>query len=109
MDSLQISQTLHMMLGHTKTMRKVIPATSLLLLSLAISPIVVAPSAIADSNPQATPSSDPFKGLMDQYRADREAFMNQMKQRSMQIRAINVTFKNACDTAAADFKSAMET
>jgi hypothetical protein len=88
-------------------MRKVIPATGLLLLSLAISPVVVAPSAIADSNPQAAPTADPFKGLMDQYRADREAFMNQMKQRSAQIRAINVSFKNACDTAALAFKSAM--
>jgi hypothetical protein len=107
MNSLQISQTLHMMLGHTYAMRKVIPAKGLLLLSLVISPIAVAPSASADSNPQATPSADAFKGLMDQYRADREAFMNQMKQRSMQIRAINITFKNACDTAAADFKSAM--
>jgi hypothetical protein len=96
-----------MMLGHTSAMRKVIPATGLLLLSLAISPVVVAPSANADSNPQASPSADPFKVLMDQYRADREAFMNQMKQRSAQIRAINVSFKNACDTASLAFKSAM--
>lgn len=107
MVSLQISQTLHMMLGHTKAMRKVNPATGLLLLSLAISPIVVAPMAHADSNPQTNPSVDPYKGLMDQYRADREIFMNQMKQRSIQIRTINATFKNSCDTAAADFKNAM--
>jgi hypothetical protein len=104
---MQISQTLHMMLGHTKAMRKVNPATGLLLLTLAIFPIVVAPSARADSNPQTSPSTDPFKGQMDQYRLDREAFMNQMKQRSLQIRAINVAFKNACDTAASDFKVAM--
>jgi hypothetical protein len=106
-DSLLYSQNLHMMLSHTTSMRKVNPATGLLLLSLAISPIAVAQSASADSNPQATPSADAFKGLMDQYRADREAFLNQMKQRSLQIRAINVTFKNACDTAAAEFKSSM--
>jgi hypothetical protein len=96
-----------MMLSHTYAVRKVIPATGLLLLSLAFAPIVSAPSASADTNPQATPTGDPFKILMDQYRADREAFMNQMKQRSAQIRAINVSFKNACDTAALVFKSAM--
>lgn len=96
-----------MMLGHTRAMRKVNPATGLLLLTLAISPISVAPSAIADSNPQATPSADSFKSLMDQYRADREAFVIQMKERGLQIRAINVAFKNSCDTAALNFKNAI--
>ena len=88
-------------------MRKVAPVTSLLLLTLAILPIVVAPMANADANPQTTTTADPFKALMEQYRSDREAFMNQMKQRSLQIRAINATFKNACDTAAIDFKNAI--
>jgi hypothetical protein len=96
-----------MMLGHTKAMRKVIPARVLLLLTLAVSPIAIAPSANADSNPQATPSAEPSKGPMEKYRLDRETFLNQMKQRSLQIRAINNNFKVACDLAASAFKSAM--
>lgn len=88
-------------------MRKGNPAKALLLLSLLISPVAATPAAIADSTPQATPTADAYRALMDQYRAERDAFVRQMKERSAQIRVINIAFKNACDTAAINFKSAM--
>ncbi len=78
-----------------------------LAVSITFSPVVISQSAIADSNNQTTPAPDAFKAAMDQYRADRDIYMNAMRQRSQQIRSINILFKNSCDTALNDFKSAM--
>jgi hypothetical protein len=74
---------------------------------VAIAPITSTSTALADSNPLSNPSPDPFKGSMDQYRIDRENYLNAMKMRNFQIRAINNDFKNACDSAALAFKNAM--
>ena len=108
-DPQRFSQTLHMKVGHTYAMRKVSAAKGLLLLSFLLSPLATAPHAHAEPTPQATSSADSYKALMDKYRAERDGFVAQMKLRSAQIRAINIAFKNACDAAAINFKSAMTT
>lgn len=88
-------------------MRKGNLTKGLLLLSILISPVASAQVAIADATPQAIPSADSYKALMERYRVERDAFVNQMKQRSAQIRVINNVFKNSCDAAAFNFKGAM--
>lgn len=78
-----------------------------LLVALFLAPVGVAPSASADNNSLSTPAPDTFKIQMDQYRIDRENYINAMKQRSLQMKAINIAFKSSCDNAASVFKIAM--
>lgn len=63
--------------------------------------------ATAEPNTQSSPAPDSFKAQMEQYRLNREIYISVLKQRGAQIKIINSAFKNACDTAAADFKIAM--
>jgi hypothetical protein len=76
-------------------------------LALFLLPAGATPAAVADVNTQSTPAADTFKTQMDQYRLNRENYMNSMKQRSLQMKAINIAFKNSCDSATSDFKIAM--
>jgi hypothetical protein len=62
-------------------------------------------SAMADPTPTASP--DTVRNPFEQYQIDRENFNNAVKMRSINIRNINVSFKNACDKAAIDFRNAM--
>lgn len=64
---------------------------------------------VAMAEPTPAPSADPARNPMEQFRIDRENFNAAMKARSLAIRNINIEFKNACDKAAQDFKSAMAT
>lgn len=99
------SQNLHMMLGHTMAMRKqwgrkVAALATITTLALS-SPF----SAYADSTPSPAPESP--RTTFEQYRVDRENYLIAVKQRSAMIRNINIAFKNACDKATSEFKSAM--
>lgn len=105
----RLSQNLHMMICHTKAMRKSGRAMGIALFAIAFSPIAIAPSAVADTSPQVSPSQDPNRSAQDQFRIDRDNYMNVMKFRGIQIRNINNDFKVACDAAALAFKSAMAT
>lgn len=80
-----------------------------ILLALLLAPLGVAPSAQADNKSLSTPAPDSFKAQMDQYRIDRENYINAMKQRSLQMKAINIAFKSSCDSATSAFKVAMST
>lgn len=88
-------------------MKKMGTLKSLVALTIAISPIAITPLANADSSnpamPQVNPSVDPYKALMDQFRIDRDQFMAAVRQRSLQIRAINNNFKIAIDGATSNF------
>jgi hypothetical protein len=48
-----------------------------------------------------------YKAALEQYKLDREIYNAAMRARTQQIRAINLAFKDSCDRAAQDFKSAM--
>jgi hypothetical protein len=64
-------------------------------------------SAIADPTPSPSPSIDSFKAAQEQYKKDRDAYMMALRDRDMQMRAINTTFKGAADKSTADAKTAM--
>jgi hypothetical protein len=86
-------------------MKKSIVATGLAPLLLALSSLVIAPQAFADPTP--APSIDTYKAALEQYKLDKEIYNAAMRARTQQIRAINLAFKDSCDKAAQDFKSAM--
>ena len=69
--------------------------------------ISLAPGARADSNPVVTPTPMTYKDALEQFRAERENYNSAMKARGNQIRAINIAFKNSCDTANKEFKKSM--
>ena len=100
-----LSQNLHMMLSHTIAMRK----RSALIMAIAVvaTPISLAPGAHADSNPVVTPTPMTYKEALEQFRVERENYNSAMKARGNQIRAINIAFKNSCDTANKDYKNSM--
>ena len=97
------SQNLHMMLSHTIAMNKgrnKAAVAALVALSF-LSPT----TAFADPTP--APTSDSLRTPLEQYRLDRDAFLEALKVRSQQIRLINIEFKESCDKAARDFKMSM--
>lgn len=97
------SQNLHMMLSHTIAMnqrgRRAVAATCVAL-------SLLAPTA-AFAEPTPAPTSDSPRSPLEQYRFDRDAYLEAIKIRSQQIRLINIIFKDNCDKAARDFKIAM--
>lgn len=62
-------------------------------------------TASAEPSPSAAPQAP--RSPQDQFRNDRQNFMELMRQRGELIRTININFKNACDKANLDFKNAM--
>lgn len=66
-------------------------------------------AAVAEQNngPTPAPTTDSQRNPMDQFRIDRDNFNAAMKARGNAIRSINLDFKNACDKAQQDFRSAM--
>lgn len=62
---------------------------------------------LAMAEPTPTPTSDSARNPMEQFRIDRENYINAMKLRSLSIMNINIAFKSACDKATLDFKVAM--
>ena len=64
-------------------------------------------SAVADPSPSPSPSIDSFKAAQEQYKKDRDAYMIELRDRDMKMRAINTTFKGAVDKSTTDAKAAM--
>lgn len=93
------------MLRHTIDMKKSAIAKGLTPLALIFVSLLVTPSAMADQTP--APNVETYKAAVEQYKLDKEIYIAAMRTRSQQIKAINLAFKNACDKAAQDFKSAM--
>ena len=79
--------------------------------SLLISSIALPSYANAEPTPSPTSSSTPvidsYKTALEQFKIEREMYLSALRERSQQIRVINISFKNACDKAAMDFKTAM--
>jgi hypothetical protein len=65
----------------------------------------------ADPTPSPSPSSslDPYKSAQEQFKRDRETYMQSLRDRDIKMRLINFTFKNSVDKAAADARAAMST
>ena len=80
---------------------------------VAIVATLIAISAISPSTamaePTPAPTSDSARNPMEQFRIDRENYINAMRMRDLVIKNINIAFKSACDKATVDFKSAMAT
>lgn len=93
------------MLRHTIVMKKSGIAKGLTPLALLFVSLSATPSALADQTP--APTVETYKAAVEQYKLEREIYSAAMRTRSQQIKAINLAFKNACDKAAQDFKSAM--
>lgn len=93
------------MLGHTNAMRKQWSRKVAALATLATLALSSPISAYADSTP--TPAPESPRSAIEQYRIDRENYLIAVKQRSIAMKNINITFKSACDKATSDFKSAM--
>ena len=64
-------------------------------------------SAVADVTASPAPSIDSFKAAQEQYKKDRDAYIMELRDREMKMRAINTTFKGAVDKSATDAKTAM--
>jgi hypothetical protein len=92
-----------MMLSHTNDMRKGRRSAAIAAL-LATS--LLAPAA-SFAEPTPSPSPESTRSPLEQFKVDREAYLDAMKIRSQQIRIINNIFKESCDKAAKDYKAAM--
>jgi hypothetical protein len=77
--------------------------------SVAISSTALTPTAHAEPTPAPTsnPTIDSYKASLEQFKVNREIYLAAMRERSQQIRVINIAFKSACDKAAQDFRIAM--
>lgn len=80
-------------------------ALSVALFSLALTP------SHADVTPSPTPypTATSFKALQEQYKKDREAFIQAVKNREQRIREINSAFKASVDKATYEAKTLMAT
>ena len=67
--------------------------------------------ANADPTPSPSPSSsvDSYKAAQEQFKRDRETYMQAMRDRDIKMRLINFTFKISVDKAVADARTAMST
>ncbi len=63
--------------------------------------------AQADPTPTPTATTDAYKSPLEQYKLDRDAYVQAMKERDFRMRVINAIFKNSIDKANADARAAM--
>ena len=91
------------MLGHTKAMRKGLRSAAI---AAIVATSLLAPTA-SFADPAPTPSPESTRSPLEQFKFDREAYLEAIKVRSQQIRIINNIFKESCDKAARDYKAAM--
>ena len=91
------------MLGHTKAMRKGLRSAAI---AAIVATSLLAPTA-SFADPTPTPSPESTRSPLEQFKFDREAYLEAIKVRSQQIRIINNIFKESCDKAARDYKAAM--
>jgi hypothetical protein len=89
-----------MMLGHTYSMKKV--AAVVILTTIALS----TPSTIALADPTPAPSTTQLSPL-EQYRVDRDLYLNSMKLRQQEINQINAAFNKTCTKVKKDYKNAI--
>ena len=82
--------------------RRELTAATLLLFALASS----AP-AQADPTPSPTATADTYKSPLEQYKLDRDEYLQAIKDRDSKMRVINAIFKNSVDKANADARAAM--
>jgi membrane-bound lytic murein transglycosylase B len=92
-----------MMLSHTIPMRERDRRAAIVAL-VAIS--LLAPTT-SYAEPTPAPTTDTQRSPLEQYRFDRDAYLEALKLRSQQIRFINIVFKESCDKASRDYKIAM--
>lgn len=85
--------------------RQAITAISVLFFSLAISPSY----ADVSPSPLPSPTATSFKALQEQYKKDRDAFVQAVKNREQRIREINSAFKASVDKATYEAKTLMAT
>lgn len=76
-------------------------AVVLTLASLLLSPIA------SFAEPSPSPSPEVTRSPYEQFKIDRENYLDAMKIRSQQIKNINIVFKELCDKAARDYRAAM--
>lgn len=67
------------------------------------------PSAIAEPTPTPSPSSTVIRTPIEQYKYDREIYLNEVKARDLAIRQINAAFKVAIEKSTQDYKAAIST
>ena len=82
--------------------RRELTAATLLLFTLASS----AP-AQADPTPSPSATADAYKSPLEQYKIDRDEYLQAVKDRDSRMRVINAIFKNSVDKANADARAAM--
>lgn len=85
--------------------RQATTAISVLFFSLAIAPSY----ADVSQSPLPSPTATTFKVLQEQYKKDREAFLQAVKNREQRMREINSAFKASVDKATYDAKTLMAT
>jgi len=73
---------------------------------------VMSGSAYADNQPSPAPNSsaqlDAYKIALDQYKQDRDIYIQTMRDREQQIRAINQSFNQAVNKASQDAKAIIQ-
>lgn len=79
-------------------------AAATLALSLCLSGSTV---AVAEPTPSPSPTSTIIRTPLEQYKYDREIYLNAVKARDIAIRQINATFKAAIEKSTQDYKAAM--
>jgi len=90
-------------------MKKACISRGVVAVVIAASSIALTSSAQAEPTPapSSSPTVDPYKAALEQFRVAREIYLAAMRERGQQIRTINIAFKNACDKATQDFRIAM--
>ena len=74
--------------------RRELTAATLLLFTLAAST-----PAHAEPTPSPTSTADAYKTPLEQYKIDRDEYLQALKDRDFRMRVINTVFKNSVDKA----------
>jgi membrane-bound lytic murein transglycosylase B len=86
-------------------------ARQLIAISLLTSLALGAFGTTAQADPQPTPSpsttAEIYKALQEQYKRDRDQYLQAVRDRDNKMRMINLIFKNAVDKATTDARIAM--
>ena len=86
-------------------MKKVMVAGALVAAFAVITP----PLATAEPTPTPSPTSTVIRTPIEQYKYDREIYLNEVKARDIAIRQINAAFKSAIEKSTQDYKAAIST
>jgi len=84
-------------------MRKVVRRSGALVLLPLLMLGASTTSAQADPTPSPSPTIDAYHAALNQYKIDRETFLNDVKVRGQNIRMINKTFNVAIEKANSDY------